>query len=187
VRPLVQINRAEHFNEVFLHDVRVPAENVVGDVGDGWTVARTTLGAERTMIGSVSTHDRVEALVSHLRETARMDDPVIRDAVVRAWIRSTVLTLTGDRVMEAVRRGGTVGPEASVLKLGISLLMEEVGNLSMHVLGAEGLLAGEGEEGYGPLQDQFLGQWSARIGGGTEQIQRNLIGERALGLPREPK
>jgi alkylation response protein AidB-like acyl-CoA dehydrogenase len=186
VRPLVQINRAHHFNEVFLHEVRVSVADVVGPVGEGWSVARTTLGAERSMIGSASTHDRVDALVAHLRQSGRADDPVLRDAIVRAWIRATVMTLTGDRVLEAVRHGGEVGPEASVLKLGLSLLMEELGNLSPHVLGAEGMLAGEGPEGYGPLQDQFLGQWASRIGGGTEQIQRNLIGERALGLPREP-
>lgn len=187
VRPLVQINRAAHFNEVFLHEVRIPTANVVGDVGDGWKVARTTLGAERVMIGSISIHDRVEALVEHLHRTDRAADPALRDAVTQAWIRSSVLTLTSDRVLASVRHGGSIGPEASVLKLGLSLLMEKVGDLSMHVLGADGLLeGGGGTEGYGPLQDQFLGQWAARIGGGTEQIQRNLIGERALGLPREP-
>lgn len=185
VRPIVQINRAHHFNEVFLHEARVSGDDVLGEVGDGWTAARTTLGAERSMIGSASTRGRVEALVGHLRETGRTD-PVLRDAVVAAWIRSTVLTLTGDRVLEVVRHGGNVGPEASVLKLGLSLLMEELGNLAMHVLGPDGLLSGEGPEGYGALQDQFLAQWASRIGGGTEQIQRNLIGERALGLPREP-
>jgi alkylation response protein AidB-like acyl-CoA dehydrogenase len=187
VRPLVQINRTAHFNEVFLHDVRVPAHDVVGGIGDGWRVTRTTLGVERTMIGSLSIHDRAEALISHLRHTDRLDDVVLRDAVVRAWVRSSVLTFTGDRVLSAVRHGGEIGPEASVLKLGLSVLMEEVGNLAMHVLGADGLLEGGGDgDAYGALQDQFLGQWASRIGGGTEQIQRNLIGERALGLPREP-
>lgn len=187
VRPLVQINRAAHFNEVFLHDVRIPAENVVGGLGEGWKVARTTLGAERMMIGSINVHDRVENLLDHLRSRGRSADAVLRDRIVRAWIASTVVTLTGDRVLEAMRHGGPIGPEASVLKLGLSRLMEQLGDVAMDVLGAEGLLeGGGGSEGYGVLQDQFLGQWAARIGGGTEQIQRNLIGERALGLPREP-
>jgi alkylation response protein AidB-like acyl-CoA dehydrogenase len=186
VRPLVQINRAAHFNEVFLRDVRIPAGLVVGEVGQGWPVARTTLGAERMMIGSINVHDRVEHLLSEVVAGGRGGDAVLRQELVRAWIHSTVLTLTGDRVVEAVRRGGRIGPEASVLKLALSRLMGDLGDLAMRVLGPVGLLEGEGTNGYGALQDQFLGQWASRIGGGTEQIQRNLIGERALGLPREP-
>jgi alkylation response protein AidB-like acyl-CoA dehydrogenase len=101
-----------------------------------------------------------------------------------------VLGYTGDRVLTAVRRGGQVGPEASVLKLAVSTLMARFGDLAMSVLGPEGLLEGldaTDDRGYGPLQDMFLSQWSSRIGGGTEQVQRNLIAERALGLPRDPK
>ena len=187
VRPLVQINREAHFNEVFLHEVRVPAANVLGEVGEGWSVARTTLGAERMGIGTISMADRLERIVTHARSTGRLDSPVVRDRMVDAWIRSTLLTLTGDRVAHALRHGGEIGPEASVLKLALSHLVEELGTQAMVALGPEGMLAGEGPQGYGDLQDQFLGQWSSRIGGGTEQIQRNLIGERALGLPREPK
>ncbi|MDZ7676836.1 MAG: acyl-CoA dehydrogenase family protein [Acidimicrobiales bacterium] len=187
VRPLVQINRAAHFNEVYLSDVRIPADHVLGEVGDGWSVARTTLGAERMSIGSINVHDRVERVVAAAQRLGRVDDPTVRDALMDAWIRSSVLTFTGDRVMEKMRTGGRVGPEASVLKLGLSQMMGRLGELAMEVSGAEGLLEGEGPEGYGNLQDMFLGQWSSRIGGGTEQIQRNLIGERALGLPRDPK
>lgn len=186
VRPLVQINRAAHFNEVFLREVRVPADQVVGRVGDGWDIARTTLGAERMMIGSIDVHDRVEQLVREAASRGRADEAVLRQQLMQAWIQSSVLTMTGDRVLEAVRRGGRIGPEASVIKLGLSRLVERLGDLAMGVLGADGLLEG-GDDEYGPLQDQFLGQWASRIGGGTEQIQRNLIGERALGLPREPK
>ncbi len=73
------------------------------------------------------------------------------------------------------------------MKLALSTFMGDLGDLSIAALGTDGLLAGEGDHGYGQLQDQFLGQWAARIGGGTEQIQRNLIGESVLGLPREPR
>jgi alkylation response protein AidB-like acyl-CoA dehydrogenase len=191
VRPLVQINRAAHFNEVVLDEVRLPADAVVGEVGQGWAVARTTLGAERLMIGSVAVLERVTDLIAaaHAGPAARagrVGDPVLRQALADAYVRASVLTYTGDRVLDAVRLGGRPGPEASVLKLGLSRLLEQLGSLAMRVLGAEGQLAGEGDDGYGPLQDVFLSQWAARIGGGTEQIQRNLIGERALGLPREP-
>ena len=73
------------------------------------------------------------------------------------------------------------------MKLALSTFMADLGDLSIAVLGTDGMLAGEGDHGYGRLQDQFLGQWASRIGGGTEQIQRNLIGETVLGLPREPR
>ncbi len=186
VRPLVQINREAHFNEVFLHEVRIPAENVLGTVGDGWTVARATLGAERLGIGTISMADRLDRILTHARANGRLASPVVRDRIVDAWINSTLVTLTGDRVSHAIRHGGEIGPEASVIKLALSKLIEQLGTLAMDALGPEGMLEGTGPQGYGDLQDQFLGQWSSRIGGGTEQIQRNLIGERALGLPREP-
>ncbi|WP_436794501.1 acyl-CoA dehydrogenase family protein [Actinospongicola halichondriae] len=186
VRPLVQINRGAHFNEVFLREVRIPAANVLGEVGEGWAVARATLGAERMMIGSISMSDRLQRIIDQARSSGRLESPVTRDRLVDAWIRSTLVTLTGDRVAHAMRHGGEIGPEASVLKLALSNLMEQLGSLAIEVLGADGMLEGVGPEGYGDLQDQFLGQWSSRIGGGTEQIQRNLIGERALGLSRDP-
>jgi alkylation response protein AidB-like acyl-CoA dehydrogenase len=190
VRPLVQINRAAHFNEVHLDGVRLPADAVVGEVGEGWVVARTTLGSERAMIGSMNAGDRALQLISRAQKAGRADDPVLRDELAQAWILGSVLGYTGDRVLEAVRHGGQVGPEASVLKLSVSLLMARFGDLAMRILGPEGLLEGDDavdERGYGLLQDMFLSQWSSRIGGGTEQIQRNLIAERALGLPRDPK
>ena len=185
VRPLVQINRAAHFNEVFLREVRVPTENVLGEIGEGWKIARATLGAERMMIGSISMADRLDRIIDRARANGRLGDPVTRDRVADAWIRSTLVTWTGDRVANAVRHGGEIGPEASVLKLALSQLMEQFGSLAIEALGPDGMLEGVGAEGYGDLQDQFLAQWSSRIGGGTEQIQRNLIAERALGLPRD--
>lgn len=186
VRPLVQINRAAHFNEVFLREVRIPAENVLGGVGEGWAVARATLGAERMMIGSISMSDRLDRIIAQARTSGLLESPVTRDRMVDAWIRSTLVTWTGDRVAHAMRHGGEIGPEASVIKLSLSRLMEQLGEVAIEALGPDGMLEGVGPEGYGDLQDQFLSQWSSRIGGGTEEIQRNLIAERALGLPRDP-
>ena len=192
VRPLVQINRAAHFNEVHLDEVRIPADCVVGEVDDGWSVARVTLGAERAMIGSMNVSDHVDALVAAARKAGRTDDPMLRQDLIDVYVRGTVLRYLGDRVLTAVRTGGQIGPEASAIKLGVSLFMERLGAVATRVLDADGLLEGgpagaEGNDRYGRLQDMFLGQWSSRIGGGTEQIQRNLIGERALGLPRDPR
>jgi alkylation response protein AidB-like acyl-CoA dehydrogenase len=192
VRPLVQINRAAHFNEVHLDEVRIPAGCVVGEVGDGWTVARTTLGAERMMIGGMDVAGHVAELIAAARRSGRADDPALRQDLADIHIRGTVLRYLGDRVMAAVRRGVPVGPEASTVKLGLSTFMGRLGQTAMRVLDGDGLLEGgdptaSGHDSYGRLQDMFLGQWSSRIGGGTEQIQRNLIGERALGLPRDPQ
>ncbi|HET6948993.1 MAG TPA: acyl-CoA dehydrogenase family protein, partial [Acidimicrobiales bacterium] len=192
VRPLVQINRAAHFNEVHLDGVRIPADCVLGTVGEGWAVARTTLGAERMMIGSMNVADHVDDVVAASLRTGRGADPALRQALTALWVEGAVLRMLGDRVAAAVRRGGPVGPEASAVKLGLSRFMGRLGDTAMLALGAEGLLEGgdpssRTDDSYGPLQDKFLGQWASRIGGGTEQIQRNLIAERALGLPRDPR
>jgi alkylation response protein AidB-like acyl-CoA dehydrogenase len=192
VRPLVQINRAAHFNEVHLDEVRIPHDLVVGDVGDGWSVARVTLGAERAMIGSMNVGDRVDALIEVARKTGRAADPVLRQRIVDLYVRGTALRYLGDRVSYAMRTGGPIGPEASTIKLGLSTFLARLGDVAMAVLDADGLLEGgdaaaTDHESYGRLQDMFLGQWASRIGGGTEQIQRNQIGERALGLPRDPR
>ncbi|MDQ6697638.1 MAG: acyl-CoA dehydrogenase family protein [Actinomycetota bacterium] len=187
VRPIVQINRAQHFNEVYLDEVRVADADRLGPLGEGWSIARTTLGAERAMIGSIRVDDRVDRLIAAARAAGTNRDPVLRQELAEAWIRATVLGLTSDRVLGALRHGGTIGPEASVLKLSLSTLFGRLGDLAMRVLGPEGMLSGTDAHGpYGELQDNFLAQWAPRIGGGTEQIQRNLIGERALRLPREP-
>ncbi len=192
VRPLVQINRAAHFNEVHLDEVRIPADCVVGDVGDGWSIARTTLGAERAMIGSMNVADHIADVIAVARKSGRADDAAIRQELADLYIRGTVLRYLGDRVLATVRAGGEVGPEASAIKLGVSTFVARLGDVAMRVLDGDGLLEGgdpdaDGHDSYGRLQDMLLGQWSSRIGGGTEQIQRNLIGERALGLPRDPR
>ena len=112
-------------------------------------------------------------------------DDALRLDLVDAWVRAEVIRLTSERVMAAVRNGGAPGPEGSVLKLGLSLFVGRLGDLAMRAGGAEVLLEGEGPDGYGELQDLFLSQWSQKIGGGTEQMSRNMISERVLGLPRD--
>ncbi len=185
VRPLVQINRAAHFNEVHLDAVRLPADAVVGEVGEGWKVARTTLGAERGAIASMDLTPRVKAVINAARRSGRLDaDPVLRMDLVDAWVRATVVRLTSERVLSAVRAGGAPGPEASTLKLGLSTFLGRLGDLAMRA-DPMALLEGSGPDGYGELQDMFLSQWASKIGGGTEQMQRNMIAERALGLPRD--
>jgi alkylation response protein AidB-like acyl-CoA dehydrogenase len=184
VRPIVQINRARHFNEVLLDGVRIPKANVVGEVGEGWKVTRSTLGSERAAIGSMDLGPRVRAVIAAAQRRGVIDEALRLD-LVDAWVRAEALRLTSERVMAAVRSGGAPGPEGSVLKLGLSLFVGRLGDLAMRAGGADVLLEGEGPDGYGELQDLFLSQWSQKIGGGTEQMSRNMISERVLGLPRD--
>jgi alkylation response protein AidB-like acyl-CoA dehydrogenase len=185
VRGLRQIDDAIHFNEVFLDGVRVPEDHVVGEVGDGWRVAMTTLTAERTSIGEGGQTGWREA-AELARRFGCADDPVIRQEIARIHTRELIQRWLVYRVRTAVAHGVPPGPEASVLKLVNSHQVEHIGALLMSIMGAGGMLWHEDAADGGFWQDVFLFQWSSRIGGGTENIQRNILGERVLGLPREP-
>jgi len=185
VRGLRQIDGAIHFNEVFLDRVRVPEDHVVGQVGDGWRVAMTTLTAERTSIGEggrTGWRDVADLAQRH----GRAADAVVRQEVARLHTREQIQRWLLYRVRTAVAKGVAPGPEASVLKLVNSHQVEHLGSALMSVLGAHGTLWHDDAPDGGFWQDVFLFQWSSRIGGGTEAIQRNILGERVLGLPREP-
>jgi alkylation response protein AidB-like acyl-CoA dehydrogenase len=180
VRPLRQINRMAHFNEVFLTGVRVAHDRVLGDVHDGWRVAQTMLANERSLIGGggrVGWRDIADAA----RRLGATGDPVARQALAACYTRLQVIKWLGWRARS--RRGGGLGPESSVLKLAASKRIEADANLMLALQGAAGVLADTDAVDRGYWQQQFLMQWSSRIGGGTEQIQRNVIGERVLGLP----
>jgi alkylation response protein AidB-like acyl-CoA dehydrogenase len=185
VRPLRQIDGAIHFNEVFLDSVRVPADRVIGDVHDGWRVAMTTLTAERTAIGGGG-QTRWRDVADLARRLGRDQDPTIRQELARLATREMIQRWGVYRVRTALARGQAPGPEASVLKLLNSHHVEHVGSVLMSILGAAGTLAHDDALDDGFWQGMFLMQWSSRIGGGTENIQRNILGERVLGLPREP-
>jgi alkylation response protein AidB-like acyl-CoA dehydrogenase len=185
VRPLRQIDGGIHFNEVFLDGVRVPQEHVVGEVGDGWRVATTTLTAERTAIGGGGQTGPRE-LVDLARRFGRDDDPVIRQELARIHTRQQIQRWTLYRVRTAAAKGRPPGPEATILKLLNSHQVEHVGSALMSILGPTATLWHDDAPDGGFWNDVFLFQWSSRIGGGTEDIQRNIIGERVVGLPREP-
>jgi alkylation response protein AidB-like acyl-CoA dehydrogenase len=185
VRPLRQIDGAIHFNEVFLDEVRVPHDQVVGEVGDGWRVATTTLTAERTAIGGGGQTGARE-LIDLARRFGRHLDPEIRQQLARLHTRQQIQRWLVYRVRTAAAKGMPPGPEAMIIKLVNSHQVEHVGEVIMSILGPTATLWHEDAPDGGFWNDVFLFQWSSRIGGGTEQIQRNIIGERALGLPREP-
>ena len=187
VRPLRQINGHAHFNEVFLTDVRIPSDNVVGTVNEGWRVAHTTLANERALIGGATGGVTERDLIGLARRCGRHTDPDIRQRLAAAITRFRVLRFMNYRVQTALSQGRPPGPEASVLKLFLSQHASLLGDLVVEMEGAAGMLDGASALDGGSWQDVFLSQWSVRIGGGTDNIQRNTIGERVLGLPAEPR
>ncbi|HET7719692.1 MAG TPA: acyl-CoA dehydrogenase family protein, partial [Acidimicrobiales bacterium] len=187
VRPLRQINGAAHFNEVFLTDVRIPAENVVGEVDGGWGVAHTTLANERTLIGGGHGGPGAREIARFARSVGRAGDPVVRQGIAAAFARQEILKYLGYRTFTALSQGRLPGPEASVMKLGMSQHVTLTGDLVLAVSGAHGMLIGDDAPAEGLWQQQFLNQFTIKIGGGTDQIQRNVMGERVLGLPPEPR
>ncbi len=186
VRPLRQITGAAHFNEVFFTDVRIPHENIIGQVDAGWGPMMTTLSNERTLIGGATRGDFGE-VADLARRLGAHRDPVLRQKLARSYTRSAVLKYLGYRVRTATARGQAPGPESSVMKLLVSQHMTGQGDLYMAMLGASGMLAADSAIDGGRWQMEFLGQWSAKIGGGTDEIQRNTIGEKVLALPPEPR
>ena len=121
------------------------------------------------------------------RTCADPGDPVVRQRLADLYTRFQILRFLGYRVRTAAERGEMPGPESSVLKLVVSALYETGGSLVVDLEGPGGMLIGDDAPYSGKFQDLFMGQWAPRIGGGTDQIQRNIIGERILGLPREPE
>jgi alkylation response protein AidB-like acyl-CoA dehydrogenase len=180
IRPLRQITGEAHFNEVFFDDVRVPVANLVGDLPDGWRVARTTLMNERFATGSLGdSRSAFDALVEHAQATGRSRDPLVRQALARVFTLGRLFDLTNARVRTALAQGGIPGVEGSILKLAIAQLGTAVADLGVDVAGPAGMEADRWTEA-------LVGSFAMHIGGGTDEVQRNIVGEMVLGLPREP-
>ncbi len=187
VRPLRQITGTAHFNEVFLSDVAIPTANVVGEIDGGWAVAHTTMSYERALIGGTG-HGFTIGQVSDLaRRCGKSTDPLIRQHLVDFFTRLELLRYMNYRVQTALSKGRLPGPEASTTKLFVSRHMGLTGELFMELLGADAMLADGAAPDGGIWETAFLNQWMSRLGGGTDNIQRNSLGERVLGLPREPR
>jgi alkylation response protein AidB-like acyl-CoA dehydrogenase len=183
VRPIRQITGTAHFNEVFFTDVRIPAHNVLGAVDGGWAVARTTLANERSLIAGGGGAAGFGELVRFARRFGRTDDPLMRQRLAEAYTRINLLKYLGWRAQTARSQGRPPGPESSVAKLGYSAHLAALGDLGVAIAGAHGALLPADDDELHAWGQRLLGQWSARIGGGTDQIQRNVIAERVLGLP----
>jgi acyl-CoA dehydrogenase len=182
VRPLRQMNGGAHFNEVFLEDVRIPKANVIGEVNQGWMVAATTLINERLMAGDLlGQDDMVAGIIDLARERGRAADPLVRDGLARISIQARTLGYLNYRMLTAISQTGMPGPEASVAKLATAKLFADASDLALRLLGPAGAA------GDSPWQAARLEAPALRIGGGTDEVLKNVIGERILGLPREPK
>jgi len=198
VRPLRQITGEAEFNEVYLTGVPVPDADRIGGLGDGWRVSLTTLMNERVTIGGAVAGRNSGPIGDALkvwREHPESHDPVRRDRLARLWIDAEVLRLTNARAA-ANRKAGAPGPEGSVAKLAFAETNRSIYELCMDVLGADGLLYPSYEmvrpdeaslTGGGDPRKMFLRSRAYSIEGGTSEILRNVLGERVLGLPGEPR
>ena len=186
VRPLVQAQGVAHFNEVFLSDVRIPAANVVGEVGGGWNVTRTTLRSESSMISGAGQATGFSAVLNTARRMGRTDEPLVRQELARVASNEMILKWMGWRTQTAVMTGRReLALHGSLLKNFFTRSLAHRVDLAIELEGAEGMLWHDAE-GDGFWQYQCLNQFASRIGGGTEEVHRNNLGEQALGLPREP-
>jgi alkylation response protein AidB-like acyl-CoA dehydrogenase len=187
IRPLRQMTGASHFNEVFLTDVRVPHANILGDLNAGWGVAMTTLANERTFMGGNARSLAVPELVALARARGLATDPVVRQGIAASHTRAEVMRYLGLRIRTAAIQGRPPGPETSVAKLFAAWNLKRNTELALAIEGAGGMLAGDDAPSGGAWQQSFLGAPSIRIAGGSDEIQRNVMGERVLGLPGEPR
>ena len=201
VRPLRQITGEAEFNEVYFTDVKIPKENVLGEVGDGWRVSLAILMNERVAIGG-NVRPRGSGAPGHLVQLWKdreLDDPVTKDKLMELWIQQEAVRLTNLRASE-LREKGTPGPEGSTSKLHEAEINKASYAFGMEMLGNDGLLFPRGYElsqpelnfdndsyGFTDTQSLFLRSRANSIEGGTSEIMRNIIAERVLGLPSEPK
>jgi alkylation response protein AidB-like acyl-CoA dehydrogenase len=189
VRPIVQMTGTSEFNEVFFDGARTAGSNVVGEVGDGWRVAMATLAFERgvaTLGQQVGFAREFDAIVSLARQHGRAGDPVMRQRLAYAFTGLRLLRFNALRTLHSIA-DGTPGPEASISKLQWATWHRDLGELAMDVQGMDATIAdGDGYD-LSTLQRLFLFTRADTIYGGSNEIQRNVIGERALGLPREPR
>ncbi len=186
VRPLIQAQGVAHFNEVFFSDLRIPVTNLVGEVGDGWKVARTTLRSESSMISGAGQATNYAAVLSTARRLGRTEDAVLRQELAKVWTNEQVLKWMSWRTQTAVMTGRReLALHGSLLKNFFTRSLAHRVNLAVELQGPEGMLFKDAE-GEGFWQYQCLNQFASRIGGGTEEVHRNNLGEQALGLPREP-
>jgi alkylation response protein AidB-like acyl-CoA dehydrogenase len=184
VRPLVTITGEQEFNEIFFTDVRVPVEYTLGPVNEGWRVAMTTLAYERGTVAKLhlGTRAKIRRLITEAAQTPRgrgrvaTDDPVLRNKLARVYLEGELLKLISDRAISAELHGRTMGPEGSIAKLLWSETEQHITEVASDVFGPDAL--------EGPWARDRVYSRALTIAGGTTQVNKNIVAQRILGLPR---
>ncbi len=186
VRPIHQIDGGSRFNEIFFTDVRIPADHQIGPLNEGWRLATAMLMYERVAIGTGQKggvlHERYDKLSAEAAERGRADDPVIRQELMKLYSAEVCQSLGALRSRAELEAGKTPGPAGSLGKLAGARIAARYRSLAPAIVGAE-VAAWTGDADWA---DECVGTFASSIAGGTNEIQRNIIGERVLGLPREP-
>ncbi|MBN9007638.1 MAG: acyl-CoA dehydrogenase [Rhizobiales bacterium] len=187
VKPIKQANGMQEFNEVFFTDVKIPDSQRLGAVGNGWNVSLTTLMNERASIGArlATGLPEVFAFCADLMtdDGPAIDNPAVRSKLAEWAVKNNGLKYTSYRTMSALSKGERPGPENSIGKLVSGSMLQDIATFAMDLQGASGALAGHDAEVAGQFQAMLLSSPSMRIAGGTDEILRNIIAERVLGLP----
>ena len=188
IKPIKQANGQSEFNEVYFTDVRIPDTQRLGAVGDGWNVSLTTLMNERMSIGANVATGFPElfefANTLMLDDGPAIDDPAVRSKLANWAVRASGLKYTSFRAISALSKGGRPGPENSIGKLVAGAMIQDVATYAIDLQGAAGVMSGPDDaESAGKFQAMLLRSPATRVEGGTDEILRNIIAERVLGLP----
>jgi alkylation response protein AidB-like acyl-CoA dehydrogenase len=190
VKPIKQITGGSSFNEVYFTDVEIPDSQRLGEIGDGWKVAITTLMNERLAVGDAGGPDVGDAF-KWAKTQDNLGEPILNDKAARESIadwycETNGLKNTKLRTMSALSKGDTPGPEASITKIVSANKLQDIGNFGMDSMDMAGMLKSDDQD-IKSFQNAWLGAPGLRIAGGTDEILRNIIAERVLGLPQDPR
>ncbi len=189
IRPIHQIDGGKHFNEIFFTDLRIPKDWMLGDLNNGWRMATAMLMYERVAIGTGSSSGiktpTSKFLMKAAKEAGKTDDSVTRQALMRIYSEETTKSLVSLQTRAAMKAGQTPGPGGSLGKLHGAKIARMSRDLALDIVGPAGLAWDDGDDGADIYAKTTLRSFAANIAGGTDEIQKNIIGDRVLGLPRD--
>jgi alkylation response protein AidB-like acyl-CoA dehydrogenase len=189
IRPIHQIDGGKHFNEIFFTDVRIPADWLLGELNNGWNQATAMLMYERVAIGTGATsgvsHPSADRLIEDATKLGKITDPVLRQELMKLYAEETTKSLVSMRTRAEMKAGKAPGPGGSLGKLHGAKIARMLRSITSDVHGVD-MAAFEPGDKAEVLSRSILTSFAANIAGGTDEIQKNIIGDRVLGLPREP-